>query len=199
MGSADCIVILKIGEMEMVRNEQFIQGITDLLMQHGVVGAQDGTILIENFNRSSIDSYVEFLISEGIVQDISLLRILGEYFKVPIFDVVGYFFDYTLLHQFPKSFLLRNEIIPLEVDAGIMVMVASDPSNDDLLPLIGKYVGYEIQFRVGIARNIIDAIEEYYDTSLTQDDTDSDLNREHRLEQEAERIENGDDQDGEFS
>src|SRR5690606_32722604 len=70
--------------------------------------------------------------------------------------------------------LLRNEIIPLEVDGNIMVMVASRPDNPELLFDIGKYVSYDIQFYVVVGRNIGGAVEEFYDKSDTEDAADED-------------------------
>lgn len=176
-----------------MRNQaQLVQRLTDILVKHKVVNNTDGELLKSSFEKSAIDNYVDFLLTENIVDDVNVLRALGEYFQVPAFDVVGHFFDHALLHQFPKGFLLRNEIIPLDVDEAIMVVVASDPGDDELLVKIGKYVGYDVQFRVGLARDIIDAVEDYYDKAITEDDEDSDLNHEARLQREAERIEEGD-------
>ena len=103
--------------------------------------------------------------SEGIVQKSDLLETLSQYYNVPSFDVKGHFFQMNLLHSFPKNFLVRNAIVPLEVDQNILIMVASDPSNEELLPLIGKYVSFDIRFNVGIYQDIIDAAREYYDES----------------------------------
>ena len=77
--------------------------------------------------------------------------------------------------------LLQNVIIPLEVDENIMVVVTSRPDNPDLLPEIGKYVSYDIQFYVGIGHDICDAVKEFYDMSETEVDDDEDIHEEHLI------------------
>lgn len=57
----------------------------------------------------------------------------------------------------------------MEDDENTLVLVASDPHNNDLLLEIGKYVSYDVQFKVGLYQDIIDAIKEFYDPSLTED------------------------------
>ena len=106
-----------------------------------------------------MDQFDEFLIEEGVVQEEALLNALSFYFQVPFFDTRGYFFDMQLLHEFPKGVLLRHAMIPLEViDESILIMVCTRPDNQDLLPIIGDYVSYDVQFRVGLYLHICDAI-----------------------------------------
>ena len=76
--------------------------------------------------------------------------------------------------MFPKDMLLRNAIIPLEVDENMMIMVASEPDDPELLFEIGEYVSYDIQFYVGLGRDICDAVKEFYDKSDTEDTEDED-------------------------
>ena len=132
---------------------------------------------------------------KGLVEEADLLQSLAQYFQVPAFDVVGYFFDTFLLRRFPKGFLLRNALIPLEVDENIMIIIASEPDDSDLLVRIGEHVSFDIQFRVGLRRDICDAAKEFYDKSDTEDvrDEDSRVEREklralHRSEETEEVV-----------
>ena len=164
-----------------------------ILIRLHVVAGEDALTIQQSFHDSDVDQFDEYLLSEGIVDEENLLQALSEYYQVPLFDVVGYFFRTHYLHMFPKDMLLRNEIIPLEVDENIMAMVASRPDNPDLLEEIGKYVSYDIQFYVGIGRNICDAAKEFYDKADTEDaadeDRDEDRNEEAILHEEFRIIE----------
>jgi hypothetical protein len=175
----------------MKKRETFAQALTDILVKHKVITDQEGKALKKGFKESAKETFDEFLLGEGLVDDINILRALGEYYQVPAFDVVGYFFDFNQLHKFPKDFLLRNAIIPLEVDENIMVIVASEPNDPDLLAKIGEHVSYDIQFRVGLRRDITDAVKEFYDKAPTEVKQDEDLNEELRERTEAERQEAG--------
>ncbi|MCL5875765.1 MAG: hypothetical protein M1114_04800 [Candidatus Dependentiae bacterium] len=147
----------------------FAQGISDILVKQSVISAQEADDLQKSFAQSSHDWFVEFLLEEDLVDKEDILKALSTYYKVPFFDVEGYFFDHLLVRDFPKDFLLRHNIIPVEIDQDILVFVASDPSDQSLLSNLRKYTDDDIQFYVGIARDIEDAVKEYYDKSITDD------------------------------
>lgn len=183
----------------MEKRETFAQGLCEVLVKQKVVSESEGRALARAFKNSEKENFDDFLLDEGLVEENVLLRALAQYFQVPSVDVTGYFFDTQLLRNFPKDFLLRNRIIPLEMEDDIMIVVASNPDDPDLLPAIGGYTSEDIQFRVGLGRDISDAVKEFYDKSLTDrmDDTDSDLieeqlGQEHRyhdlLQEEDEDI-----------
>ncbi len=176
--------------MKAMRHESFVAGITKILTARKHIKPDEAAALRKAFQDSSKPYFDEFLLDEGLVDKESLLEALAEYYQVPAFDVVGYFFEHDLVRMFPQDFLIRNGLIPLEQDENILVMVASEPDNPELLPLIGNYLSYDIQFRVGIRSDIIDAVEEFYQRSLTEVDFDRDLDEE-RLQHEKDIHERG--------
>lgn len=161
----------------MEKRETFAQALCDVLVKQKVVSEAEGRALARAFKSSEKENFDDFLLEEGLVDEDVLLRALAQYYQLPPVDVTGYFFDTQLLRNFPKDFLLRNGIIPLEVEDDFMTVVASNPDNPDLLPAIGAYTSEDIQFRVGLGRDISDSIKEFYDKSLTDmtSDTDTDL------------------------
>lgn len=168
--------------MDAVKN--FEAGFLEVLVHLKFITSDDALTLMLAYNESDVDQFDEFLLSEGILEKEQLLEALAEYYQVPFFDVVGYFFETHLLRMFSKDMLLRNEIIPLQVDENMMIMIAANPHNSDLLFEIGENVSYDIRFHVGIARDICDAAKEYYDHADTQDPEDEDLRQEHFLFEE---------------
>ena len=78
----------------------------------------------------------------------------------------------------------------INLDENMMIMVAANPDNSELLFEIGQNVSYDIRFYVGIARDICDAVKEYYDKADTQDvEEDEDLRQEHLLVSEFHKME----------
>ncbi len=175
-----------------MKNESFVQGLTGILVKRKIIGAAEAEALKKSFRDSPQPNFDEFLLDEGLVDKENLLLALSDYYKVPPFDAVGYFFDHQLVRMFPKEFLRSNAIIPIEKDEeDMMIMLANNPADPDLLIRIGKFVSYDIQFRVGILQDIIDSIQEFYDHALTEPDDDEMLDserhtREHEVEQEKE-------------
>jgi type IV pilus assembly protein PilB len=170
----------------------FIEAICSILEKNNIITSSESNALKKNFKDRSQIAFDDFLLEEGLVEREDILEALSTYYKVPYMDPIGYFFDHYLLIKFPKDFLLRNLILPLEVlDDNILVVVANDPSNEELLPAIGKYVSYDIEFLVGIASEIIESVEEFYDRSLTDPEIypdiyqDTDPQKLKEIEEEA--------------
>jgi len=159
----------------MEKREEFAEALCAILVKHKAISEAEGRALQRAFKGAQKEIFDDFLLDEGLIEEEDLLRALGEYYQVPPIDVTGYFFDTLLLRNFPKDFLLRNRIIPLETDEDILIVVASNPDNADLLSGIGAYATEDIQFRVGLGRDISDAVKEFYDKSLTDLTTDDDL------------------------
>ena len=152
----------------MSRKKAFVREILKLLLENGLISAEDSFQLKEAFSHRAKESFDYFLLSKGIVQKSDLLNVLSQHFNVPSFDARGHFFDSKLLHMFPKHFLVHNAIVPLERDENILIVVANDPSDPELLEKIGECVSYDIQFRVGIYHDILDSVREYYEESLAK-------------------------------
>lgn len=170
-----------------------IDRLISLFVKQEYFSETEGAALAQAFKRSTHQSFDDFLLDQGMVTKDHILHVLSLYYEVPAFDVTGYFFDHALLLEFPKEILLQYEIIPLELDEMILIVVASNPTNPELLPILGKYCSYDIQFRVGIARDITDAVKEFYDRALTELDDPDIIERERRaalefLEKERETI-----------
>ncbi len=170
-------------------NDTFEVKFLRVLVDLKLITAEDAVKLLAAYHESDIDQIEDFLLSEGILDQESLLEALSEYYQVPSFDVVGYFFETHLLRMFPKSMLLNNEIVPLQVDENMMIVIAAKPDNPDLLFEIGENVSYDIRFHVGIGRDICDAVKEFYDKADTEDDPNEDIREEHLLRSEFEHLE----------
>lgn len=165
--------------MEIKRD--FEVGLLRILAELKFITAEDAVKLLTAYHETDGDQLDEFLLGEGIVEKEQLLEALSQYYQVPSFDVVGYFFETHLLRMFAKDMLLRNEMIPLQVDENMMIMIAADPSDPELLFKIGENVSYDIRFHVGIAGDICDAVKEYYDKAYTQDVQDDEDSREEQM------------------
>jgi len=166
----------------------FEAGLLQILIRMHVISGEDALALEQAYHASDINQFDEFLLSEGIVDEENLLQALSEYYQVPAFDVVGYFFEHHYVHMFPKGVLLRNVMIPMEVEGNCMIVVASNPNNPELLVELGNYVSYDIQFYVGIGRHICDAVEEFSDKADTEISEDEDIDAEQRLSNEEQRL-----------
>jgi len=158
--------------LESIRVESaaFVEELTNILVKMKVVSVAEGRALQEAFKGSSRAAFDQFLLEEGLVAEENLLKALGDLYQVLYIDVVGIFFDSALLHKFPKGMLLRLGVIPYQVDGNILILIASRPDNPNLRSCLGRYVSYDLQFMVGLRRDIESTIREFYEASLTEVD-----------------------------
>ena len=167
----------------------FAGQISHILEKNKVVKPDESRAMQKAFHNSEKEQFDEFLLEEGLVQEDDLLRALSEYYKVPSFDIVGYFFSHDLVTKFPKGFLLREAIIPLEVDENILAVVASEPNKEGLESAIRDFVSYDVVFMAGLRRDICDAVKEFYDISPSDVVQEDDRIERQEREREVEKIE----------
>lgn len=180
----------------MEKRESFAHALCSIFERKQLVSHAESQAMQKEFKASSKETFVDFLLEEGLVAEEDVLSALADHYQVPAVDVTGYFFEPFLLRKFPKDVLHRHAFIPQQVEENIMSVVTSEPDDPQLLPLIGQYVSYDIQFYVGIRRDITDAITEFYDKSVTQVQEDVDLRTED-LEERGFREQSLEDQEQE--
>lgn len=172
----------------MAKNETFARALSEILVRDGVISLQASHEIQKMFKESAIDQFDYFLLQEGLAQKKEILKALGSYYQVPAMDVVGQFFDSVLLNNFPEEFLVRNEVIPLEEEnEDMLVVVAADPEKEGLESAMRNYSTADITFMVGIGRDIIDAVREYYDKADNEENYNKDVDQERREETQTRR------------
>lgn len=169
----------------MKKRETFAKALSDILLRQKAVSAELARSMQDAFGRSSADEFDNFILQEGFVNRGQLLEALSSYYNVPSVDVTGIFFDRLLLQNFPEDFLVRNAIIPLSEDENLLEVVASEPEREGLESEIRSFSKFDVMYRVGIGRDIVDAVREYYDKAVTEVPEDQDLHEEHKEENDA--------------
>lgn len=152
----------------MDKTHEFVEKISVILCKQGVISQDRAAELKKLFAGRSKPLFVNFLLEEGLLDKEDVLNALSVYYQKPAFDVVGHFFEEHYVQMFPVDVMVRNLFIPLERDNNVLVVVVSDPDNEELLEIIGNYVSYDIRFNVGIAQDIIDAVREFSDYAITE-------------------------------
>lgn len=148
----------------------FVNRIAQAFVKLKVMSAVEAESFEKEFSGRSVERIDEFLLDEGIVDRENLLKVLQSVYNIPSNDVRGYFFNHQILMLFPRDFLVNKAFIPLDIDNDILTIVVSNPEDEETMGMIGDYVPYSVNVLVGIRRDIIDAIEEYYDEDVATSD-----------------------------
>ncbi|OGB86537.1 hypothetical protein A3J41_01445 [candidate division TM6 bacterium RIFCSPHIGHO2_12_FULL_38_8] len=154
----------------MAKKQMFVTRLADALVKLQVFSADEAENLVKEFTGRAKGRIDDFLLDEGLVDRETLLKVLQAVYALPPFDVRGHFFNHQLLLFFPKDFLTNQGFIPLDVDDEIMTIVMSNPEDEETLDTLSRYVSYNVNVFVGIRRDIVDAIEEYYDEDVVTSD-----------------------------
>lgn len=147
--------------------KEFIDKFSEILIQQSIINPEDLLAIHRNFKSGDDLRFEDFLLKEGIVDRPDLLKALSLYYDVPAMDVIGEFFDHHDLRLIPKSVMLRHYFIPYRRENDNLTVIAAHPEDDNLSPVIGKYLSHNLFFVVGLASDIIETIDEYYDESIT--------------------------------
>lgn len=148
----------------------FVNRVAQAFVKLKVMSELEAESFEKEFSGRTKDRVDEFLLDEGVVDRETLLKVLQSVHAIPSYDVRGYFFNHQILMLFPKDFLENKAVIPLDVEDDILTVVVSNPEDDEILSIIGNYVPYNVNVMVGIRRDILEAIEEYYDEDVVTSD-----------------------------
>ncbi|MBP9764969.1 hypothetical protein KBD08_01400 [Candidatus Babeliales bacterium] len=154
----------------MSKTQTFVERLAQALVKLKIMSEPESESLVTEFKGRAKGRIDEFLLDEGIVNQDTLLKALQIVYGIPAYDVRGHFFNHQILLLFPKDFLINQCIIPLDVEDDIMTVVVSNPEDDETLEVFGNYVPYSVNVQVGIQRDIVDAIEQYYDEDVATAD-----------------------------
>ena len=150
----------------MEKKAQFIVRLADQLVKLEALREVEAESLVKELKDNSKARIDYVLLDDGIIDREMLLKALRGVYGVLHFDVRGHFFNHQLLLLFPKDFLINRSIIPLEIDDDMLTVVMSNPEDEETLEMLGNFVAYSINILVGIQRDVVDAVEEYYDEDV---------------------------------
>jgi len=154
--------------MKVTMKKEFIDDISIILTQKHLITPQDLVALHRSFKDRNDVSFEDFVLEEGIVEKSDLLAALSDYYQVPAIDVKGQFFDHYDITLIPKNVMLQHYFIPYDRDENdTLWVIAANPNDPHLRVVIGEHVTHNIHFMVGLPTDIIDAVQENYDESIT--------------------------------
>lgn len=160
------------------RPENFVTDLSDILIRRRVILPEEAKVYQAQYEASDLDSFEDFLLDQGRVSKEEILEALGDFYKVPWIDLGGILMDPDLVRNFPKDFLLRNEIIPITLEEDFLTVAAAHPDDETLLPKIGQFVDADVRFQISLPRDITDIVEENYEAALTEIQSDVDIHDE---------------------
>lgn len=141
----------------------YAQEIASLLFKQGILKKADASALASGFRGSGQAQIHDFLLEQDLVSKPDLLRVLSQYYGTPAIDINGVQFNHDLVRMFPTRLLTKYTVIPLEMDENAVIFVAARPDADKMRQQLRHYTDCHLEFIVGIAKDIAQAIATYHD------------------------------------
>ena len=155
----------------MTKKQLFVSRLATELVKLNVFSQTEADSLVSEFKGRAKGRLDEILLDDGIIDREKLLKAFQGVYGVNPFDVRGHFFNHQLLLLFPKDFLINNAVIPLDIDDDMITVVMSNPEDEEVIEAFGNFVAYTVTVFVGVQRDIVDAIEQYYDEDVVTSET----------------------------
>jgi type IV pilus assembly protein PilB len=104
----------------------------------------------------------EILVEQGIVSDIDVTRALAEQFEIEMVDIEGMDVPRDVIEMVPKDLAQEHNIIPIEMNDGVLTVAMSDPLDLFTLDNLRFVINCPVECVLATADAIKKALTQYY-------------------------------------
>ncbi|MDO4754610.1 MAG: ATPase, T2SS/T4P/T4SS family [Bacillota bacterium] len=105
------------------------------------------------------------LIKMGMIGEDQLFDVLSDQFGIPYVDIATMQIDPKVPKIIPESLAKKHKLIPIKIDGNILTIAMEDPLDIIAQDDIRLVTGLEISVVISSSRDILSAVNRYYDTS----------------------------------
>ncbi len=149
-----------------------IRKIDALLLEAGAITAAQHRDISEKQKKSN-RTVTRIITEDGFVSEQNLADILREQLNLPVVDLFSYRIDEKAVKSIPKSLAVRYEIIPLEWQAGRLVLAMSDPMDILAIEDVTLFTSFPVEPVIAVVSSVNHFINRYYGFSFNEDDSSS--------------------------
>ncbi|UCH12333.1 MAG: Flp pilus assembly complex ATPase component TadA [Candidatus Omnitrophota bacterium] len=104
----------------------------------------------------------QILVNLGYVKEQDLVSALSQNLNIPAISLEKYRIDPSVTELVPKEIARRYEIIPISKIKKSLTIAMADPLNVFAIDDIASLTGFQVRVVIATAKEILDAIEQYY-------------------------------------
>jgi general secretion pathway protein E len=136
----------------------------EMLIEAGLLALEELEPAIEEARKRQV-RLGDYLVEEGLVQAVDLAGTLSRQLGLPIVDLKSHRMQPEALLLVPEGYARQNDLIPVEMKDGRLIVAMADPGNIQVLEDLEARAGMDIQATVGIPADIREAINRNYRAS----------------------------------
>lgn len=166
-----------------MRNTKNIR-IGDLLLRSNkITEAELSTALsLQKKNGKKIG---ELLISEGMISELEMLKVLEEHLGIPAVNLSEYKVNPDVLKIIKENLARKLNIMPLDIRGNKLVIATSDPLDINVIDKIHELTGEEPILALTTSDNILRSINNNYDVSEFVEKAIEEFNQQNTYIQQA--------------
>ncbi|MEW6554008.1 MAG: ATPase, T2SS/T4P/T4SS family [Actinomycetota bacterium] len=144
--------------------------LSQLLIKNRVINEQQLANALER-QKETGSSLGKVLLEMGVVKENQLAEVIAHELGLGYVDLLEYKINIQATTSIDESTAERYTCIPIDFDAGKLVVAMADPTNIYALDDIRLSTGYEVKPVVSAREDIINAIQRYYhlDTDVVEE------------------------------
>jgi type IV-A pilus assembly ATPase PilB len=151
-------------EKEMPENRQMIGEILEAM---GCITAEDIDAALEE-QKGSGQRLGDILIEKGVVSDIDVTRALAEQFDIEMVDIEGMDIQRDVVSLVPQELTREHNLIPIELNDGVLVVAMSDPLDLFALDNLRFMVNYPVESVLATKEAIKNVLTRFHGMSEEQ-------------------------------
>ncbi len=135
--------------------------IGELLKEAGVINDEHIKYAL-NVQKSIKRRLGDVLLSLGFVTDYEVANVLAEQVGLEFFDISSIYPDKEALLKIPYKFSLQNNILPVTIENGNLVVAIADPYNERVKTMIQRLYSGNVLYKVAPSSELAKKIERFY-------------------------------------
>ena len=142
----------------MTSNDDYV---LELITEHGLV-TEDQTLAARDTSRKEGGSIVDALVSDGLVPEHDVLKILAEQFGMEVVSLDGIDLPAEVRDALPVEVARRYKVVPVHLNDGALTVALSDPLDFDSLDSMRYVLKRHVEGVVASRDEIKAALDRYY-------------------------------------
>lgn len=138
-----------------------------LLLENNFVNAKK----VEEAEKAALDqhsSLQDILIGRKLITDKDLVKIYGEYYRIPFIDLSEVEIPKQALDTLPEKVARRYQAVVFEASDKLVKLAMADPLDIQAVQFIEKEVGYQTELYIASQGDILTALD-YYKEGLSSE------------------------------
>lgn len=111
----------------------------------------------------------EVLVTEGFTTDEQILEAVKNQLGIQSFNLDNINISQEIINIMPEAVARKNEVLPLDIINGQLLVVMADPLNYYAIEEIKAATGYAVKTAIALRENVISHIQKYYGQSKAKE------------------------------